>query len=178
MVMEPYPDWTKVKRKFVTPAGLSSLVAKLLASLTCPRRGEFGWELMQHVLLLPDGLEAFYSGHSARNFLTSVAAVIGVSRDERAYLGRWSMGMTSSEEYVRTSRQVVFKIQRAVNRALVQGLEQEYHEDEAIQRLCDAAEKSGANPNRIRKRHTVMAGWSGKHCLGGVYPTLAVHEGD
>ena len=178
MVMEPYPDWTKVKRKFVTPAGLSSLVAKLLASLTCPRRGEFGWELMQHVLLLPDGLEAFYSGHSARNFLTSVAAVIGFSRDERAYLGRWSMGMTSSEEYVRTSRQVVFKIQRAVNRALVQGLEQEYHEDEAIQRLCDAAEKSGANPNRIRKRHTVMAGWSGKHCLGGVYPTLAVHEGD
>ena len=178
MVMEPHANWLKVKRKFVTPAGLSSLVGKLLSSLNCPKRGERGWELMHHVLLLPDGLEAFFSGHSARNFLTSVAAVVGFSRDERAYLGRWSMGMTSSEEYVRTSRQVVFKIQRAVNRSLITGLEQEYHEDEAIQRLCDAAEKSGANPNRIRKRHSVMAGWSGKHCLGGVFPTLAVYDGD
>ena len=88
------------------------------------------------------------------------------------------MGMTSSEEYVRTSRQVVFKIQRAVNRALVIGLELEYREDEAIQRLCDAAEKNGANPNRIKKRHSVMAGWSGRHCLGGVYPTLVVNDDD
>ena len=98
---------------------------------------------------------------AARNFVTSVAAVAGFSRDERAYLGRWSMGMVASEEYVRTSRQVVFKIQKAVNRCLVEGTNGPYFEDEAIQRLCDAAEATGANPNRIRKRHAVLGDWSG-----------------
>ena len=130
------------------------------------------------MLLLPDGLESFFSGHSTRNFLTSVAAVVGFSRDERAYLGRWSMGMVSSEEYVRTARQVIFKIQRAVNRCLVEGLDEPYHEDEAIQKLCDAAESTGANPNRIRKRHAVMGNWSGRHSLGGIFPTLEVAEGN
>ena len=178
MVMEPSKDWSKVRRKFVTPAGLSSLIGKLLSTLGCPRRSGLGWELMQHVLLLPDGLESFFSGHSARNFVTSVAAVAGFSRDERAYLGRWSMGMVASEEYVRTSRQVVFKIQKAVNRCLVEGTNGPYFEDEAIQRLCDAAEATGANPNRIRKRHTVLGDWSGAHSLGGVFPTLEVVDGD
>ena len=44
----------------------------------------------------------------------------------RAYLGRWAIGMTSSEEYVRTARQVVYKIQQSVNRALVEGREGKY----------------------------------------------------
>ena len=129
MVMEPSADWEKVKRKFVSPSGLSSLVAKLLSLLAAPRQVAHGWELMQHVLLLPDGLEAHFSGHSPRNFVTSVAAAIGFSRDERAYLGRWSMGMVASEEYVRTSKQVVFKIQKPVNRSIVEGREEVYFED-------------------------------------------------
>ena len=42
-------------------------------------------------LLLPDGLEQFFTGHSPRNFMTSVAAVLGFSKDQRAYLGRWTI---------------------------------------------------------------------------------------
>ena len=90
----------------------------------------------------------------------------------------WTMGMTSSEEYVRTSRQVVHKIQRAVNRSLVEGREEPYFEDEAIQKLCDTAEAAGANPNRIKKRHTVLSNWSGRNSLGGIYPTLEVFDDD
>lgn len=30
------------------------------------------------------------------------------------------------------------------------------------------------NPNRIKKRHTLMSDWSGAHSLGGSFPTLAV----
>eukprot|EP00435_Cladocopium_sp_Y103_P043378 s1608_g12.t1 len=178
LVMEPNKDWSGVKRKFLPPSGLSSAISKLLGSLCCPRRAYVGWELMPAVHLLPDGLEGFYSGHSPRNFLTSVAATIGFSRDERAYLGRWSMCMVSSEEYVRTSRQVVFKIQRSVNQALVDGTGGPYFEDESIGRLVDFAAESGANPNRIRKRHSVMSNWTGKMCLGGAYPTLEVFEDD
>ncbi len=53
--------------------------------------------------------------------MTSVAAVLGFSRDQRAYLGGWSMGMVASEEYVRMSRQVVTLIQKTVNEAIVSG---------------------------------------------------------
>eukprot|EP00435_Cladocopium_sp_Y103_P016255 s3393_g4.t1 len=178
LVMEPKKDWTGVRRKFVTPAELSSLIRKLLSSLRVPQRRNVYWELMGTSLLLPDGLETHFSGHSPRNFLTSVAALIGFSRDMRAYLGRWAIGMTSSEEYVRTARQVVYKIQRAVNRSIVEGLEEEYFEDEAMDSLCKAAEVGGANPNRIKKRHTVMGPLTGRNCLGMSYPTLEVRPDD
>eukprot|EP00435_Cladocopium_sp_Y103_P028860 s4486_g7.t1 len=167
-------DW----RKFVPPSGLSSLIQKLLANLPVPRRIIGGWDANAGMLLLPDGLEGHFTGHSPRNFMTSVAAAIGFHRDQRAYLGRWAMGMVSSEEYVRTARQVVFSIQKAVNRSIVTGMDQEYFEDEAIERLCRAAEASGANPNRIKKRHVVMSSLPGRHCLGGVFPTLDVRADD
>eukprot|EP00435_Cladocopium_sp_Y103_P036749 s3393_g9.t1 len=112
------------------------------------------------------------------NFLTSVAALLGFGRDMRAYLGRWAMGMTASEEYVRTARQVAYKIQRAVNRSIVEGLDDEYFEAEAIDNLCKTAEDGGANPRRIRKRHAIMNNLTGRHSLGGTFPTLEVRQGD
>ena len=178
LVMEPNSTWTGVKRRFLPPAGLSGAIGKLLGSLNCPRRAGLGWELMPAVLLLPDGLEMFFSGHSARNYLTSVAAAVGFHKDERAYLGRWSMGMVSSEEYVRTARQVVFKIQRTVNKVLVEGGEEPFFEDENIEKLAEFAAAHGANPNRIKKRHTVLTGFMGKVSLGGVYPTMEVLPDD
>ena len=87
MVMEPNKTWTGVKKKFMAPSCLGSAISKLLGGLGVPRRTSMGWELMPAQLLLPDGLEAFFSGHSPRNFVTSVAAALGFSKDERAYLG-------------------------------------------------------------------------------------------
>ena len=176
MVMEPNKSWTGVKKKFMAPSCLGSAISKLLGGLALPRRAGLSWELMPAQLLLPDGLESFFSGHSPRNFVTSVAAALGFSKDERAYLGRWSMGMVSSEEYVRTSRQVIYKIQKAVNKALVEGGSDPYHEDEPISRLCEFAAAGGANPNRIKKRHTVLVYGldTGAPCLGGVFPTLQI----
>ena len=178
LVMEPRRGWDGVRRKFVTPSDLASLIRKLLSSLRVPLCRNSCWELAPAQLLLPDGLECHFSGHSPRNFLTSVAACLGFSKDMRAYLGRWSIGVTSSEEYVRTARQVVFRIQRAVNRSIVEGREEEYFEDEAIDSLCKAAEANGANPNRIRRRHSVMTPVSGKNCLGSVFPVLVIRDED
>ena len=175
LVMEPNKDWTGPKRKFVTPSGLSSLIGALLSNIETPRRRNPGWDVNMGSHLLPDGLEKFFTGHSPRNFLTSVAAVLGFSKDERAYLGRWMMGSVSAEEYVRTSRQVIYKIQRSVNRALLEGRDEQYFEDEQIDRLCAFAESTGANPNRIRKRHSVMNNVSGRCCLGGIYPALEIN---
>ena len=170
MVMEPNKNWTGVKRRFLSPTGLSSAIGRLLGSLSCPGRTAEGWELMPAAHLLPDGLESFYSGHSPRNYLTSVAAALGFHKDERAYLGRWSMGMVSSEEYVRTSRQVVFKIQRTVNKALVEGSNEPFHEDENIDKLADFAAEAGANRNRIKKRHTVLTSLAGEDITSGSLP--------
>jgi hypothetical protein len=178
LVMEPNFDWSGTRRKFVTPTTLSSLIRRVLGELLVPVRQEFEWTLVPGALLLPDGLEFHFSGHSPRNYLTSVAALLGFSKDMRAYLGRWAIGMTSSEEYVRTARQVVYKIQQSVNRSLVEGREDEYFEDEAIDSLCAFAEANGANPKRIRKRHTVMNNITGRHCIGGTYPTLEARAGD
>ena len=173
LVMEPVKDFSGGRRKFLPPDGLSSLILKLLSDLPVPRKTNGGWELNRSILLLPDGLESFFSGHSPRNFLTSVAAVVGFSKDERAYLGRWSMGMVSSEEYVRTSRQIVFKIQKEVNRALVEGAPNPYLEDETIDRLLQAAESRGMNAARLKRRHVVLNPVFG---LGGVYPTLVPRD--
>lgn len=174
MVMEPRPNWESVKRKYIEPSILTANISRLLGSLGTPRRGSGGWTVNSNVLLLPDGLESFYTGHSARNFLTSIAATLEFSREQRAYLGRWSMGMASSEEYVRTSRQVIFHIQKTVNEALVCGHPASYMEDEAIDSLVSYAVSHGMNASRIRKRHIVMSNLTGKVCLGGMFPTMDI----
>ena len=89
------------------------------------------------------------------------------------------MGMVSSEEYVRTSHQVIYKIQKAVNKSLVDGSGGPFYEDESINRLCKFAAATGANPNRT-KRHSVLVYKlnKGSPCLGGVFPTLQVLPDD
>ena len=72
----------------MSPAGLGGAISKLLGTLSVPRRTGLGWELMPAQHLLPDNLETFFSRHSPRNFVTSVAAALGFSKDESAYLGR------------------------------------------------------------------------------------------
>ena len=122
LVMEPSKDWSNVKRKFLPPNGLSSAIMSLLSVLGTPRKANFVWTTVDTTCYSLTVSNSFSPGmHSPCNFMTSVAAVLGFSRDQRAYLGRWSMGMVVSEEYVRTSRQVVTLIQKTVNEAVVSG---------------------------------------------------------
>ena len=162
LVMEPANNFEGPRTRFLTVEKLSSYIRLLLGQLRVPRRTRAAWEVVPNLLLLPDGLEKHFSGHSPRNFMTSVA-VLGYGRDQRAYLGRWAMGMSASEEYLRTSRQVVLSIQRAVNS--VEGREVEYFEDEAMDALAKTAEDMGFNPQRIKKRHACMSRITGKNSI-------------
>ena len=92
MVMEPNKSWTGVKKKFMAPSCLGSAISKLLGGLAVPRRAGLSWELMPAQHLLPDGLEAFFSGHSPRNFLTSVAACLGILQGRKSLLGEVEHG--------------------------------------------------------------------------------------
>jgi len=55
----------------------------------------------------------YWTEHSERNFLVSAAAVLGFSKEKRDYLGRWRPN-AQSDDYLRTSRQVVGNIQSKV----------------------------------------------------------------
>ena len=54
-----------------------------------------------------------WTEHSERCWLTSCAALLGVSRERREFLGRWRV-FSSGDEYVRTARSVVTQLQREV----------------------------------------------------------------
>jgi len=71
---------------------------------------------------------------------------------------------------------VVTLIQKTVNESIVSGHPSVYREDEVIEALCAAASAGGANPARIKKRHSVMNDVTGKYCLGAFYPTLDTSE--
>lgn len=76
--MEATQQWGGVRKKFLTPSGLASNIKQLLGMLGTPRRVEGAWSVISTTLLLPDSLADFYSGHSPRNWLTSIAAVVGL----------------------------------------------------------------------------------------------------
>ena len=63
-------------------------------------------------LLLPSPLERYWTEHSERNFLDSLAAVLGVHRSQRSFIGRWAASTT--DDYVRTARHIVNNIQNSV----------------------------------------------------------------
>ena len=61
----------------------------------------------------------FYSEHSERNFVNSHAAVLGYDKQKRDMLGRWQP--EQSDDYLRTTREVVSTIQRHVAEAIRMG---------------------------------------------------------
>ena len=70
LVMEPNFDWSGARRKFVTPAGFAGRWANCL----CHSGGSFsGAWFLAHCCFQTALL--FFSGHSPRNYLTSVAAL-------------------------------------------------------------------------------------------------------
>ena len=54
----------------------------------------------------------YWTEHSERNVLTSLAAAMGFPKAERDFLGRWLPGQ--SDDCIRTARSVVHKVQKAV----------------------------------------------------------------
>ena len=92
--------------------------------------------------LLPGLCATCWSGHSERATLVSLLAALGVPREERNHVGRWSP--SGSEEYVRTYRAMMRKL---VNVFVVStsrgdgytGLE----EGEALEVIADKMVKKG-----------------------------------
>ena len=172
LVMEPTAHWSGVRWRFLTPAGLASNIKQLLGMLGMPRHVSVAWSVINTTLLLPDSLEDDYTGHSPRNWLTSIAAVLGFTKEYRAYLGRWMIGVTASEEYVRTSRQIITKIQVEANRVITTGRDCEYLEDEIIEFVVPRSSfkrcQPGEDPEEAHRHEQVH----GKDVFGDTVPNF------
>jgi hypothetical protein len=59
----------------------------------------------------------YWTEHSERNFLPTVAAALGFDKGQRDYIGRWKPG-AQSDDYVRSARQILDKLQAEVARRL------------------------------------------------------------
>lgn len=153
----------------------------MLGELMAPFKGRNGWEILSDINLVPHSLLGFWTGHSARHTLPSLAAACGVSKDERDYLGRWSCAKHGSQDYILTSRQVVHSVQNRVCKFLLEGDPAPGYIEEELQDAMHA-HVLGENGNalKVRQRHKVliwnqvMRRWS----LDAVFPMLVLDAGD
>ena len=63
----------------------------------------------------------FWTPHSGRSFLPSCTAALGFPKDERDYLGGWSL--QGSDTNARTAKLRIWSMQRSVSNVIAQGPE-------------------------------------------------------
>ncbi|CAE8676146.1 unnamed protein product [Polarella glacialis] len=110
---EPNVDFSGCRAK---PSDWSSTPARSRALFRELRQVKFDgstwdWDGVLPLVLHSQAL-LFWTDHSERNVLTSVAAFLNVSKADRDFLGRCSPD--GSDDYLRTSRQMVHKVQELV----------------------------------------------------------------
>ena len=117
----------------------------------------------------------YFTGHSGRHTLPSLAAAAGVSKDLRDFLGRWSAAKHGSADYTLTSRQVVHGVQTSVCRAILEGTPAPgIVEEEQLNEIQEFFSKRGGPPLQLKKRLQVMT-WdsaAGSWKLGGSFPLI------
>jgi hypothetical protein len=161
------------------PARLNAYMRKVLMELRALHRPtplDYKWTWMEEVKLIPEKLAGFWTGHSPRHFLVSMAAAMKVSKEIRDHLGRWGIARQhQSNDYVLTARQIVLDAQMLVTQGLCDcSGGREYDETEALEALRRFAIKidgtAGASdlsmvPILVRR----LEKWS----LGTDFPMLA-----
>lgn len=151
----PAKDFIGFIPNVVEPPELANYFRMVLSKLPTPRFHEGSWMPNEQLMLVPETLNLFWTGHSARHFATQAAAAIGISKERRDYLGRWAVGRVGSDAYLHTSRQVVENVQKEIMASLYTehgGL----NEDELLDDVKDFAEKQGLVGYRIRRRHKIL----------------------
>ena len=169
-------EWDTPSREYMSAEGLALQLRRLLQHLPTPVRQQGVWKVSRE-LLFPGQLANFWTGHSARHVLTSIAAALGVGKDRRDYLGRWAYAQHGSQDYVLTSRQVVQGVQNFVCRSIILGHESGgYSEEElfwAIKAHADSLFLEGAEivkASDLLQWDDVQKTWK----LGGAFPSFNV----
>ena len=125
--------------------------------------------------LVSQELATFWTGHSARHSLPSWSAAIGVAKEQRDYVGRWSSVRLGggSNDYTLTSRQIVHDIQTRICRAILEGDPAPGVVEEEL--MADLANHPGAEEGLLAARRVLK--WDsakGAWCLGGKFPLIGM----
>ena len=113
----------------------------------------------------------FWSGHSMRHYLPSVAAAINIGKDQRDYVGRWHLNFHQSVDYIHTSRQIVVQVQQQVTRALCEG-DPGYDESELWDEFAAFLKSRGEEPEQVVTHHRIFKSGTKGPFLGGVWPVM------
>jgi hypothetical protein len=121
MLTLPAPDFAQMSQKEPSYIQHCTSSRRLLADtfdVVFNSEAEEGWGSLgssTECLLLP-GAQNFWTGHSSRATLATWAACIKITKDRRDHIGRWKP--SESDEYVRTSRDIVWAVQKDVAEAI------------------------------------------------------------
>ncbi|CAE7237781.1 unnamed protein product [Symbiodinium sp. CCMP2592] len=157
---------------------VAGYVREVFKRLATPKFEDGAYRLNVQRYLLVEGAQGFFTGHSPRNWLTSAAAVLGWSKDQRDFLGRWMIGGSGSADYARTAREVVHRIQIGVCEAIVTGKGGEYQESEALEELKTFVDERGGSGALARRRHDLLRTVEGVRCLGNRWPAIEQDDAD
>ena len=172
MLPRPTADWSEPTASYAKASEVALYIRELFQKLGTPALKDGKFRLNRQMLLVAEGSHVFFTGHSSRNWLPSVAAALGFSKPDRDFLGRWLIGGAGSAEYTRTSRQIIHKLQVAACKAITCGEGGEYNEDEAIAEMKNFVDERGGSGTLVRRRHSVMKLVEGVRQLGIKWPTL------
>ena len=93
----PRKDWAGVQRVMATYPETVVLSKSLWKSLRRPMVMELNWQLSHDFLLDTGDAVFFWTEHSERNLLVSVLTCLETPRDQRDFVGRWSVPSSSFE---------------------------------------------------------------------------------
>ena len=111
----PRKDWTGVQRVMVAYPETVVLSKSLWKSLRRPVVMQSEWQLSQAFLLDTGDVVSFWTEHPST---TGWCRCWRVWRLQRDFVGRWSVS-SSSDDYVRTARLLVMKVQERTVRGLL-----------------------------------------------------------
>jgi hypothetical protein len=106
-------------RKMAWPTDIVAYERAVLSELRVPWVAGHQWVQSDELLIGRVGAGC-WSGHSARSWTTSLAAVMQIPADQWDYLGRWRV-TDGGGQYVRTARQVVVDLQDRIVRYVRSG---------------------------------------------------------
>ena len=173
LVFQSSADFEEPCFKFAKPEVISNYMRLIWRQLKVPfkKLGEPAWKPRTEGDLLGTECYLFWSGHSMRHVLPTIAAVFGVPKEQRDYLGRWHVGLHQSSDYIHTCRQIVHDIQRRVCDKLSGG-KPGYDEEELFEDFGAWLRERGLDPEPWVKRHAILRTVNGCKVLNQMWPLL------
>ena len=139
LIMLPEAGFHGPRRTLATYPEVMALQARVLGELRRPVFVDSAW-VASGDPLLPGILAGIFSLHSMRRTLNNLAAVVGVGKADREYLGKWSAD--GSDNYLTTAREIVFGIQEKVSGFLATALD-DFDETEVLSRIANELANKG-----------------------------------